>query len=75
MTQIVTVYPVPGRLIMMPDQGFKRVPDEGVDVIKDAFYTTAINQGDLTLTAPAVKPVASAPAVAPSAPVTPSTAK
>lgn len=74
---IITVYPVEGRLIFMPDQGFKPVPDEGVEVIKDAFYTQAINQGDLTLTAP-VAPVAAkvaAPVVAPVVAPVPATAK
>lgn len=45
--QIVKIMPVEGRLILMPDRDFQRVPAEGARVYKDAFYTRAINQGDL----------------------------
>ncbi len=45
--QIVRVAPVEGRLILMPDRGFQPVPEEGARVYLDAFYTRAINQGDL----------------------------
>jgi hypothetical protein len=45
--EIVRVRPVPGRLILMPDRGYQPVPAEGARVHKDAFYTRAINQGDL----------------------------
>lgn len=47
MTQIVTVRPVEGRLILMPDRAFQPVPQEGARVFLDAFYTRTINQGDL----------------------------
>ena len=46
--EVVRVLPVEGRLILMPDRGFQPVPDEGARVYKDAFYTRAINQGDLS---------------------------
>jgi hypothetical protein len=45
--QIVKIMPVEGRLILMPDRDFAAVPAEGARVYKDAFYTRAINQGDL----------------------------
>lgn len=45
--QIVKIMPVEGRLILMPDRDFTPVPAEGARVYKDAFYTRAINQGDL----------------------------
>lgn len=45
--EVVRVAPVPGRLILMPDRGFQPVPAEGARVYLDAFYTRAINQGDL----------------------------
>lgn len=56
MSEIVKVRPVEGRLILMPDRGFQPVPAEGARVYLDAFYTRAINQGDLEMlpdTAPA----------------------
>jgi hypothetical protein len=59
--QIVRVSPVEGRLILMPDRGYQPVPDEGARVYKDAFYTRAINQGDLEELpddAPEAEPVA-----------------
>lgn len=46
-TKIVRIMPVEGRLILMPDRDFQPVPAEGARVYKDAFYTRAINQGDL----------------------------
>lgn len=52
MTQVITVYPVPGRLILMPDRGFQPVPAEGADVARDSFYTRALLHGDLTETPP-----------------------
>ena len=52
MTQVITVYPVKGRLILMPERGFQPVPDEGASVTRDAYYTRALLQGDLTLDAP-----------------------
>ncbi len=50
MTKVITVYPVPGRLILMPDRGFQSVPKEGASVALDSFYTRALMQGDLTET-------------------------
>lgn len=49
MTRVVTVRPVPGRLILMPDRAFQPVPDQGARVYLDAFYTRTINQGDLEI--------------------------
>lgn len=61
----VKVVPVPGRLILMPEMSFKPVPAEGARVYLNAFYTRAINQGDLKV----VPDVPAAPApVAPTAP-------
>lgn len=45
--KVVIVKPVDGRLILMPDRAFQPVPAEGARVYLDAFYTRAINQGDL----------------------------
>ncbi|WP_163068654.1 DUF2635 domain-containing protein, partial [Acinetobacter baumannii] len=47
MTQAVTVRPVQGRLILMPERDFQPVPAEGVLVERNAFYARAIKQGDL----------------------------
>ncbi len=49
MNDAVTVRPVEGRLILMPDRDFLPVPDEGVRVFRDAFYTRAIEHGDLEI--------------------------
>lgn len=46
--KIVIVRPVEGRLIQMPERAFQPVPAEGARVYKDAFYTRAILQGDLS---------------------------
>lgn len=43
----VTVRPVEGRLILMPDRAFQPVPEEGARVYLDAFYVRTINHGDL----------------------------
>lgn len=51
----VKIVPVPGRVILMPDRGFKPVPDEGVVVERTSFYTRAIAQGDIAV---APEPVA-----------------
>lgn len=53
----VTVRPVEGRLILMPDRAFQPVPKEGVRVFLDSFYTRTINQGDLEVV-PDATPVA-----------------
>lgn len=45
----VTVRPVEGRLVLMPDRNFEPVPAEGVRVYLDSFYARAINQGDLVV--------------------------
>jgi hypothetical protein len=45
--QSVRVEPVEGRHILMPDRAFQPVPAGGARVYLDAFYTRAINQGDL----------------------------
>jgi hypothetical protein len=71
--KIITVYPVEGRLIFMPDRGFQRVPAEGVKVHATAHYTRAVNQGDLTLTPPASVVAAEAKKVAAAAVATPAT--
>ena len=59
MTQAVTVRPVQGRLILMPERDFQTVPAEGVLVERSAFYARAIKQGDLEVVpdAPAATPV------------------
>lgn len=49
MTQVAVVRPVEGRLILMPDRGYVAVPPEGARVYLDAFYTRAVNQGDLEI--------------------------
>lgn len=58
----VTVRPVPGRMILMPERDFAEVPAEGVRIYQNAFYTRAIQQGDLEIVpdeAPATAEVAS----------------
>jgi hypothetical protein len=63
----VRVTPVAGRLILMPERAFQPVPKEGARVYLDAFYTRAINQGDLVVvpdTAPTTTAIADAPAPA-----------
>jgi hypothetical protein len=47
MLKAVTVRPVEGRLILMPDRAFQPVPEEGARVHLDAFYVRTINHGDL----------------------------
>ncbi len=47
--KIVTVRPVEGRTILMPDRGYQPVPAEGARVHLDAFYTRTINSGDLKI--------------------------
>lgn len=58
MTEVITVRPVAGRLVLMPDLEFQPVPKEGTRVLKNAFYIRAIQQGDLEVVpdAPAPKP-------------------
>ena len=74
----VTVRPVAGRLIRMPDQNFAKLT-EPTTVLLDMFYVRAIQQGDLEIVpdAPAVAAAplvadatadASAPTAAPAAP-------
>lgn len=61
--KIVRVSPVEGRLVLMPDRAFQPVPAEGARVYLDAFYTRAINQGDLKAEPDVVPtPVPAAPA-------------
>lgn len=48
-----TIYPVEGRLILMPDRGFQPVPAEGAPVIVDQFYARALLDGDVTEKPPA----------------------
>lgn len=70
---IVRVFPVPGRLILMPERAFQPVPADGARVYLDAFYTRAINQGDLVAKpdapASAAEPVVATAAAPPAAPV------
>lgn len=61
----VRVAPVAGRVILMPERAFQPVPKEGARVYLDAFYTRAINQGDLTVVADTTTQIAAAPAPAP----------
>jgi hypothetical protein len=73
----VRVAPVAGRLILMPDRAFQPVPKEGARVYLDAFYTRAINKGDLTVLpdpAETTTAIAAAPAPAPVAPAAPAPA-
>jgi hypothetical protein len=50
----ITVYPVPGRLILQPEHNFRPVPPEGATVSAyDSFYVSALRVGDLTTTPPA----------------------
>ncbi len=44
----VTVRPVAGRLIFMPDQNFAKLT-EPTTVVQDAFYSRAIQQGDIEI--------------------------
>jgi hypothetical protein len=70
--QIVRVRPVTGRLILMPDRAYQPVPEEGARVYLDAFYTRAINQGDLEVMpeVSAATPLPAAPSVAPASSIT-----
>ena len=53
MSQHITVYPVPGRVVLMPDRGFQRVPEGGTRVIKyDTHYSRSLLHGDLTTEKP-----------------------
>lgn len=67
----VQVAPVPGRIILMPERAFQPVPATGARVYLNAFYTRAIDQGDLVVvpdaraTAAPVAAHAAAPAAAP----------
>jgi hypothetical protein len=45
----------------MPDRAFQPVPAEGARVYLDAFYTRAINQGDIEVM-PELSPATSLPA-------------
>ena len=69
----VTVWPVDGRLILMPDKSFQPVPATGAKVYLTSFYARAIKQGDLTTTDPAATKPTATP-VAPLAPSAPSAA-
>jgi hypothetical protein len=49
-------------MILMPERDFAEVPAEGVRIYQNAFYTRAIQQGDLEIVpdeAPATAEVAS----------------
>jgi len=53
MSAFITVYPVSGRTVLMPDQGYKPVPATGIKVSRyDQHFTRAIAVGDLSLTPP-----------------------
>jgi hypothetical protein len=62
----VTVWPVEGRLILMPERDFAPVPTTGAKVYLTSFYARAIQHGDLTTTDPA----AAKPSATPVAPLT-----
>ncbi|RNJ49363.1 hypothetical protein [Methylocystis hirsuta] len=60
----ITVYPVPGRLILQPEHNFRPVPPEGVTVSGyDPFYYSALRVGDLTKTPPESTPAPVVPPV------------
>lgn len=74
MTEVITVRPVVGRLILMPDLEFQPVPKEGTRVLKNAFYIRAIQQGDLEVVPDVPDPKPTPPAT-PAKAVAPATTK
>lgn len=56
----VTVYPVEGRLVLLPGRNFAPIPEEGARVPLDQHIQKALKNGDLVLS-PAEVP-ASVPA-------------
>ena len=63
----MTIYPVVGRTLLMPERGWAPVPAEGVEVHEEPYYVLAVRVGDVTLIHAAVVPVAhaAAPTVVP----------
>lgn len=61
---ILKVFPVIGRMILMPHRDFSPVPDEGVNVVRDNFWSKALLDGDVTETPPETS-TADQPEVAP----------
>ena len=47
--KIVTIKPVAGRLILMPELGFQPVPEAGAPVELNSFYAKAIADGDVQI--------------------------
>lgn len=47
--KVVKIVPVEGRVILMPDQNFRPVPEGGANVVLDFFYIRALQDGDIAL--------------------------
>ena len=45
----MTIYPVVGRTLLMPERGWAPVPAEGVEVHEEPYYVHAVHVGDVTL--------------------------
>ena len=54
----LTVYPVPGRTLLLPERAWAAVPPEGATVVEDVYITRALAVGDITLAPPVAPPVA-----------------
>lgn len=62
------IWPMPGKLVRMHDQGMEKMPEEGVAVFEDAQYRRAVARGDCSWSDPRKPAPVKAKKAAPPAP-------